>query len=1003
MFNSGQSFAHFKIIKKLGEGGMGEVYLAEDQKLNRNVALKILRPDFIDDPDRLQRLNREARTAAQISHPNVMSIFDVDSAVDEDSGRDMRYIVMEYISGISLSDYLRTRRPTLPDSLRIAEKIASGLAAAHKLDIVHRDIKTDNIRIDDEGQPRILDFGLAKPLETGLTGGDDDATDSISQDLTQEGKIMGTVNYMSPEQARGETVDARSDVFSFGILLYLMITGELPFSGPEKVSTLARILETRQKPLREHDESIPHELERIVDKCLQKDPDNRYQNTRDLVIDIRSLRRQYESSISESVSSISGVTDKASGKKTSKSIITTLGIPIAVVIVGLLVILLRPVLMGPGAHSPGRFPSGLHAHENALAIFGFENKTGDSTLDWLQSGLPEILLTDLAQGSKMDIISRNRVLDCLDDKITNLDQVGAHKECVDAARSLGASTVLSGSFYKMGEMIRIDARLEDVESGKIITGEKVIGADPFVLVDSLTQKIAHSLNIKEMFAADRHVSEFTSSSPEAFRYYMHGMEKFSIGMHEAAIEFFEKAIDIDSTFALPYMRIGMSYAFLNRGNKGSPYFAMAKKYENKLPIKEKSLLDIYYDIWFNSNFDDAIAKMDSFVGNYPDDKEGRAIYGQLKFVLRRDTTAAIAQLDTVMMLDDRFALGLLSYAELYGVMEKYDSSIYFGEKLIEYYPESPAGYLWLTRLYYGITRYDDALRTGKEYLEIAPDDSDIINLLINVAILKRNFELAAEYNEKLNETHANNPYIMTDYHQNKARLSVWGAKIEGAAKHLYQGLDIALNSGDSALIFEQYSLLGDYYEALGLDDSALHYNAESYKWATKFQNLGYPMYMAGHHPELADSARVIFDAALRNFKSKLPSELWPLTDQLQREFDGLIAHDTTMIIDALRNMIEEQQQAVGSNKYSLGRYMVLYGQYEEAKKYLEPVKSGEDATTNPVRYLRTLYYLGRAHEGLGETAEALSNYEEILKYWGGADLEIEEVADTRQRLDRLRS
>jgi len=994
MLDAGQSFGHFKIIKKLGEGGMGEVFLAEDQKLSRNVALKILQTAFIDDADRLQRLNREARTAAKISHPNVMSIYDIDSAIDEKSGRELRFIVMEYVSGVSLTDFLQDRRPGMAEKLRLAEKIASGLAAAHKLGIVHRDIKTDNIRIDDDGNPKILDFGLAKPLDAAFAGGNEDMTDSLANDLTQEGKIMGTVNYMSPEQARGETVDSRSDIFAFGIMLYRMITGEFPFAGPEKVSILAKILESRHTPMREYIESLPSELERIVDKCLQKNQDDRYQDTRDLVVDLRSLRRQFESTISDTGTIIESLPRKSS----PKALLAKLGIPVAVVIIALMVIFFGQ----KDSQTRGRVP-GLQAKENALAILGFENKTGDSEFDWLQAGLPEILLTDLAQGGKLNIISRSRVLDCLDDKVESLDAIRAHKECIDAAKSLGAATVLSGSYYKMGDKIRIDARLEDVETGQILFGEKVVGDDPFQLVDSLTKKIAQALNLQDMFTGDRQVSDFTSSSPEAYRHYMIGMEKFSVGLHEEAITFFEKAIEIDSTFTLPYMRIGMSYAFMNRGTKGSPYFAMAKKYENNLPIKERSLLDIYYDIWFNSNFDDAVTKMDSFVSNYPDDKEGRAIYGQLLYVLRRDTVGAIAQLDTVMMLDDRFPFGLLTNAQLYGVMEKYDSSILYAEKLKEYYPDSPAGYLWLTQLYFGMARYDDALREGEEFLGRFPDNPDIFGLMMQAGIIKRDFELAGKYNDKLKENRPDNPYIMTEYYYNRARLSIWAGKFESAGDHLYQALDIALNSDDSSLIFSQYDRLGDYYDVLGQADSALYYNAEAYNWETKFQNLGYPMYMASRHPEMADSARVIFNIALHNFKSKLTSELWPLTDLLQKEFDAFINNDTASIIDAVRTMIEEQQQAVAGNKYTLGKLMVLTGGYEDGIEYLMPVKSGEDATTDPLRYMRTSYYLGLAYEGLGETAKAIAEYEEIMKYWGAADRKVKEITDTKKRLAKLTS
>ncbi|MEW5925170.1 MAG: serine/threonine-protein kinase, partial [Candidatus Zixiibacteriota bacterium] len=522
MLESGQSFGHFKIIKKLGEGGMGEVYLAEDTKLNRKIALKILQPAFLDDADRMQRLIREARTAAQISHPNVMGIYDLDSAKDEDSGRDLTYIVMEYVGGQSLTDYLQMRKPNIAECLRIAEKIASGLAAAHKLNIVHRDIKTDNIRIDEDGTPKILDFGLAKPLDATFSGDNDDITDSLSNDLTQEGKIMGTVTYMSPEQARGETVDSRSDIFSFGILMYRMFTGDFPFDGQEKVSILAKILESKQLPMRERNESLPPELERIVDKCLQKNPNDRYQDTRDLVIDIRSLRRQFESSISDSNSIITGV----SGKK-GKSYVFNLKRPIRIAIVLIAILIPMYIIFNSHDDKPTTELRGLQAKENAMAILGFQNKTGDAEMDWLQSGLPEILLTDLAQNGAINIISRNRVLDCLGEKIDGVNETDIHKDCIKAAKSLGAATVLSGSFYKMGEKIRIDARLEDVESGRIILGEKVVGDDPFALVDSLTQKIAQSLNVQGALANNRGVAEFTSSSPEAYRYYIQGMEKFS--------------------------------------------------------------------------------------------------------------------------------------------------------------------------------------------------------------------------------------------------------------------------------------------------------------------------------------------------------------------------------------------------------------------------------------------------------------------------------------------
>ncbi|MDD3732292.1 MAG: protein kinase, partial [candidate division Zixibacteria bacterium] len=550
MFKADQEFANFRIIRKIGEGGMGEVYLAEDVKLNRQVALKILQAEFFDNPDRLERFKREAKTAARISHPNVMAIYDMDTARDRETGRDLNYIVMEYISGLSLTDYLQKKSLATSDILRVAEKVAAGLAAAHKLGIVHRDIKPDNIKIDEEGNPKILDFGLAKPVDLSGAGEDRDTTDTISRELTQEGKIIGTVNYMSPEQARGETVDTRSDIFAYGILLYRMLTGEFPFDGKDKVSIIAKILEGRHVPIRHKNETLPPELERIIDKCLQKNPDDRYQDTRDLVVDIRSLRRQYESGISDTTSIIRDKLPAGSKVFVFRGA-KLLGAFVILVAMVLLIVVGGKVFFksAPGTNTP------LQARENTLAILNFENKTGDPELDWLQAGLPEILLTDLVQSGAGNIISRNRVLYRLEADETAGAGLPGHQKCITAARALGATSALSGSFYRMGNKIRIDARLEEVESGKILLGEKVIGEDPFVLVDSLTHKIAQSLNIQLAMAGKKDITPCTSSSPEAYKYYIIGMEKFGLGFLDEAIEQFHKAIAIDSTFALPYMRI----------------------------------------------------------------------------------------------------------------------------------------------------------------------------------------------------------------------------------------------------------------------------------------------------------------------------------------------------------------------------------------------------------------------------------------------------------------
>jgi len=1036
IFDEGRQFAHFKVIRKLGEGGMGEVYLAEDLKLGRNVALKILQSEFFDDPDRLQRFTREAKTAAKISHANVMAIYDLDRARDESSDRDISYIVMENVSGQTLSEYLVSRTPSNAELLRLSERIAAGLSAAHQLKIVHRDIKSDNIKVDDTGEVKILDFGLAKPLDIVLGSKEADMTDTASNELTQEGKILGTVTYMSPEQARGGPIDTRSDIFSFGILLYRMFSGVSPFEGPDKVSVLAKILEGRQEPLRLKNESIPAELERIIDKCLQKDPNDRYQDTRDLVVDLRSLRRQHDSTISDSSSVM---TNAPKFKKTVMFNLSwkkvVLAIAALVTLLAILIMVVVPVVFV--SHSDDTPVSGLANLENlgenitraladqglldedgsirvsglpklpvqanALAILGFDNKTGNTELDWLQAGLPEILLTDLAQSGAMNIIGRSRVLDCLSDKVKSTTDLASHQECVTAARSLGAATVLSGAFYKMGDKIRIDARLEDIKSGQILLAEKVVGDDPFVLVDSLTQKIARSMNVKGPKSADREVADITSSSPEAYREYILGMDKFGLSEYDEANEHFEKAIAIDSNFALPYMRIGMGYSLRNRAQEAIPYFAAAQRFEDRLPIKERSLLDIYNDIWFNQQYDDGMVKCKAFVANYPNDKEARSFYAILLHQLGKDSESALAHLDTVMALDSRFMLALSWYTQIYGGLQDYDKVIEYGILMKSYYPESPESYQILMTAYHQLDLHDEAIATAQELLQKFPDDDQALTTLLSSYIIKRNFDSAAFYTEKIREKHGDDPFKMLNYHYFRCNQEFWKGRFHSGMDELFNGLEVAKGMNDSSRITQAYIRISNRYETLDMKDSSLHYNHEALKWATIFQKLDLYVSEVQWDPSSEPTVRPLIETGLNDFRSRLPQEMWNLADLLQNMFDARCNADTALLIDALRSLIEDANQGGSGVRAQWGALLVLTHRYDEGKTVLSEVLSGQHETTNSWNYLPSLYYMGIAEEALGDPDAAVEAYREVLKYWSDPDVELDEIIDTRERLARLTS
>jgi len=983
MLKAGQTFAHFKIINKLGEGGMGAVYLAEDQKLHRKVALKTLTGEIFGDAERLERFRREARTAAQISNAYVMSTYDIGEAAEEDSQTTINYIVLEYVEGRPLGEYIREERPDLARLVRLAEKIATGIAAAHKLNIVHRDIKPDNVLVDDNGDPKILDFGLAKPVEPVQMEGGGEGTRTVSDELTKVGKIMGTVSYMSPEQVKGEKVDTRSDIFAFGVLLYRMVTGEMPFAGPSQVETMAKILEASFPAPSLKNEQIPPELERIVTKCLQKDPEERYQSSRDLVVDLRNVRRQYDSGLSDS---LSGLTTRTMPRARRN----VLGFVIGALVVVVAGVLLYPYLAPEGGRD---IPRGLQAGTDALGILGFENKTGDAQYDWLETGLPEILLTDLSQKQRAPIISQQRILDCLDiDKKAD----HTHEECVKAARSLGVTRLLQGSLIRLGDKIRIDARVEDAATGQIIMAEKVVGDDPYVLVDSLTAKVGQLLNIVPSGGLESLVS-----SPEAFKEYHLGMEYFWAGQWDDAEAAFKRAIAIDSTFALPYMRIGMANIIQGRRPDGVAAFVQAKQLEGGLPTRERSLLDAYMDTWVHNNFSDAFTKLTTLVQNYPDDAEIRTIYALFIDAFQRDTVAVFAQLDTVMRVYPTYPFALEQRAQIAYKYGKYDEAITYNERLQKLLPDALDPQDQLVRLYTRQGRRDEAWSLAQRLRERFPDAESPLFRLTNLAILRRDFRAARDYVEALRSRKPDDPYTLLDYYDNRANLACWEGQFEDCLSFLRNRAEQALRCNDSAHINGAFMALAYFYREFRVSDSVMPAAWKSYQYANRFTRFSYPMWLVGSDRALVDSARPLMKTSVNEFKAGVPKDFWPIADNLEELFESYAVSDTAAIITAFQKISDRSGDEADENRREMGILQVEYRRYEDGIRNLKTFVEGPHESITAITYLFGRYYMGVAYDELHQRDEAIKNLSEVVEHWGNSGMQIDKIKDARARLDRL--
>ncbi|MEK7775040.1 MAG: protein kinase, partial [Candidatus Zixiibacteriota bacterium] len=948
----------------------------------RKVALKFLPAHMSVQDDVKARFIQEAKAASALNHPNVCTIYDILEA----DGR--IFIAMEYVDGQTLRD----KRGTLSEkqTLEIAAQIADGLAAAHEKGIVHRDIKSENIIITEAGEPKILDFGLAKGIESEMMTKRDTDVRTVSKELTRAGKILGTVSYMSPEQARGETLDARSDIFSFGILLYRMLTGEFPFAGTTDVSTLAKILEVPHEPARVRNSAIPPELERIIDKCLRKEPGDRYQSTQDLVVDLRNLRRQVDSGVTQSYSKPVEIQPK-------KMVVMNFGWKSGITIAATVALILLGVNWLNS--SDKEIVPTLTAGEGGLAIIGFENKTGDTSLSWMSAGLPEILLTDLAQNPQLRLISDQRLQDALNSNDVHV----SHDDYVAAARALGVSQMLSGSYFKMGDQVRIDARIEDVASGQITSAYKVVGRDPFGLVDSLTQKIASSLNLTTK--SDVNASSILSSSPKAYKHYLAGMKHFNNSDFENATPEFLTAIADDSTFALPYMRLGMANAFQGRMKPAGDYLTQAIKWQHKLPARERALLDVYADAWLRKNWRDANTKLESFVNQYPDDKEALAMHGSVVFSFTGDTTKAIQSLNSALKLDADYLAALGGFTQIYLRLQLFDKAIEYAEKIRDAAPNTPAGHLLLADLHTRIGKLDASVGEYQTVLSLAPRTGSALEGLSQIYVYKRQFDSSRHYLERLREEFSNDNAWVRRYYKALANVDNWEGKFASALKKHFKALEYAIRSHDSTDIANTYSNIATMFERLEQPDSAVRYAGIGYNYSSSGFGTGinYAFTLAELKPQLADSATAIFKTQANELKARLPQTMWGLIDALEELFEGSKAHDSTRMISALRNLDDPSMNPAPENRRELARLLIEHNESREGIAQYDSSFASEKYILSGYEYPMYLYYVGKAWEDLGDKAKARKLYEEMLSYWGEPEYELKEIRDARARLKRLKA
>jgi serine/threonine-protein kinase len=586
---SGTKLGRYEIRSKIGEGGMGEVYLAQDTKLDRKVALKILPPELASHRDRMERFVREAKAAAALNHPNIATIHEI----DEYEG--VNFITMEFIDGVTLRDKIHKDGTELRKLLRFLQHAAEGLARAHSAGIVHRDLKPDNIMITPDGHAKILDFGLAKLIEqqTVPRGDSSEVATAVMPQHSSPGTVMGTVGYMSPEQAQGKTkeIDQRSDIFSFGCILFEAATGKKPFEGDSVVKSLHMVIYEPASSLAEFNPSAPPELQRIVGRCLAKDPEERYQSIKEVAIELKGLRREMEASgldttvppLAKSAATIDSGTDSTSleravsqtsgpssplATRASSAEYVVSGIKQHKLVVGIVVLLLVTGAIGLGLLLRSR---NTPAAIESIGVLPFENRSNDADTEYLSDGLTESLIYRLSQLPNLKVSPTSSVM----------RYKGKAMDMKTIAAQLGVSAVLAGRIAQRGESLTISVELVDVRNNKLLWGEQYDRkmSDLLATQREIATEITNKLQLRLAGNDAKGITKRYTNSNDAYQLYMKG--RFYFGKRtkdgiDRSIDYFQQAIALDPNFALAYARIAESYNQIPSYPYASPKEAIPK-------------------------------------------------------------------------------------------------------------------------------------------------------------------------------------------------------------------------------------------------------------------------------------------------------------------------------------------------------------------------------------------------------------------------------------------
>ncbi len=744
---AGRRIGHYTILSRIGSGGMGEVYLAEDTRLGRRVALKLLPTSFTADARLRARFLREARLASTLDHPSICTIHEVGRSEGH------FFIAMQYVEGATLKELVEAAPLSLESLLSIGLQAADAIAAAHGRGIVHRDIKSSNIVVTDRGRPVVLDFGLARLMDDGGADG------GAGSELTGSGMVLGTPNYMSPEQARGGAADHRSDIFSLGVVIYEMVAGRVPFERGSQAETLNAVIHEPHTPLAELNESVPAELSATVDRALSKDPAGRHQSTEELLLDLRRVARAIGLVGPREPEGV--VVPYAPPKRRSPAGSRALG---RWALVAGAVVALAAVLLGTNAGGLRARLSGADARApvESLAVLPLENLSGDPGQDYFADGMTEALITELAKIGALRVISRTSVM----------RYKGARKTAPEIARELGVDAVVEGAVVRSGGRVRVSVQLIRASTDEHLWAESYERdvRDVLPLQDEVARAIAGEIRVNVTPRERQLMTSAHSPSPEAHEAYLQGLFLFNRGINEGRPELlarsredFERAIGLDPGYAQAY--VGLAHAYHWQASLGVP-----ELYPKAKAAAERAL-----------ELDDTLA-------------EAHSALAFTVFYLDRDRARAEREYRRAIELNPGNSDAHYGYAIILSAMCRHDEAIAEIERAEELDPLTLALKFSIAYTYSNARQYDRAIERFERLLELNPNNADVLASLGKARVYQDRSERGVAELRTATDLSGNNPAF-------KASLA-WAYAMTGRRAEAIRMLDELERSPTPATIPE---------------------------------------------------------------------------------------------------------------------------------------------------------------------------------------------------------